>query len=272
MGTLECDQTKCLAPRVDGKHGSRARRAVREVLRLRDDSTCGYSRISSRLIVVDDFYDEPDHVRDEIVNSHSWSTFSSQVEGPIGMSTAGARYRSVIVEKLRRLLDAEPHVADHYFRLTTSSAISPFHIHRDYTLNVLVYLAHPMGEPGGTMFLSPTKSNARLSEQLASRFDLNRWGVDALVPFKYNRCLIFDGMIPHSRLNSFGSQPTDGRLTQHVWLKQVGERELCRSNREFTRSCQLRNGEMATSLNEVQRRKVGEVFGAPCLGKGRARR
>lgn len=196
---------------------------MREILRIKTNAgELNYPTIDDRIIVIDDFFDHPDRVRHILQNSQ-WEDFCSPSEGRLGIGTTNSRIQTTVIDRLTHLVFKQKlKIYGCYTRLTTKE-ILPHHIHTDNSLSCFIYLTPPQFCQGGTAIVSPKDKNLNRIDLIKYRYKIDHWETQLEIPMKFNRCLIMDGKLFHTRLGSFGDNFDNGRLTINTWISQVGD-------------------------------------------------
>ncbi|GAA2767627.1 hypothetical protein GCM10010103_66690 [Streptomyces paradoxus] len=183
-------------------------------------------------LVVDDFYDDPDAVREgalrlAYVRPEGVNYPGVAAEGPADVSATMARF-----SKLLGGIDLKYQRSQGAFRITTADdmVLRTSMVHVDTPdFSAIVHLSK--AETEGTYFyrhrelgierVSP-EDNVRPEVRRAierDTLDPNAWDIVYNVPMKYNRLLIFDGKYFHSGARRFtGANLADGRMTQNFFF------------------------------------------------------
>jgi uncharacterized protein DUF6445 len=199
--------------------------------------------MSGSVYVVDDFYAEPDKVRDFALRSDFASAGKYNYPGWQSMRALTANsLADAFSEVIGEQVVPEP---DRYtwggFRLITVSTGAMTKVHADTAVDwaAMVYLTPGIDDAAGTgffrhketgLFGPPTDAQARalgyadaneFEEQVARRdmADLAKWELVSHVHPQYNRLVIFRGCTQyHAPLAGSGSNAGDGRLTQNFFF------------------------------------------------------
>lgn len=171
------------------------------------------------LIIVDDFYDNPDDIRNIALN------MNYDIVGNYPGKRTKPFYIDGIKEKLESILNKNitywPDKYNGSFQYTTQNNKS--WIHRDATQwSVIVYLTPnaPLDSGTKTYIHKPTGlresfNNKDIEEKLNNdTYNYNNWGVIDKIGNIYNRALFFKGLKTHKSDQYFGSTLQDGRLFQ----------------------------------------------------------
>ncbi|MGW4201969.1 DUF6445 family protein [Streptomyces sp. NPDC004726] len=184
------------------------------------------------VLVVDDFYDDPDAVRDSALRLEYRRP--EGVNYP-GVMAGGADDVSATMARFSKLLggiDLKYQRAQGAFRITTAAdmALRSSMVHVDTPdFSAIVHLSKTESE--GTYFyrhrelgidrVSP-EDNVRPEVRRAierDTLDPGAWEIVHCVPMKYNRLLIFDGKYFHSGARRFaGADLAGGRMTQNFFF------------------------------------------------------
>tara|TARA_B100000427_G_scaffold63615_1_gene50321 strand:- start:665 stop:1276 length:612 start_codon:yes stop_codon:yes gene_type:complete len=194
--------------------------------------------IRRNLIVVDDFLQNPDAVREyaleqqfEFFGGKNWpGRDSAECHGEEEMTEACSQ---VVGEKLT----IKPENKCSYFRLTKEGQYGRQHIHFDPNPGLIwagvLYLTPTIHPTGGTKFWkhketgwesSPTthegaKYGVHSHQDMVKFFDIegkdeSKWIELDNVAFKYNRLVMFNPSLWHSNGDLFGTMEEDARLVQ----------------------------------------------------------
>lgn len=193
----------------------------------------------TNIIVVDNFYDDPEKIRKIALNS-KYPEPSNGYTYP-GKNSEGNYYPNSLHKKIEVLLqrDLVPAKPNGYFRISLEKDSFEQDIHVDpiWDWGGVLYLSDPKDTipEAGTSFwkhkdlemerLSKTTSQSRHygyptpNEQWKSLIysdglDRTKWERYFLCPMKYNRLVIFDSNLWHSHNVNFGTTLENGRLVQ----------------------------------------------------------
>jgi len=191
------------------------------------------------IIVLDDFYDNPDEVRQ----------FALKLKYPIpedtytypGKNSEGNYYTKEIHNKFEKILNQKltPSEPNGYFRLSLESDNFKQDVHVDpiWTFGAVCYLNPPDQsiDEGGTSFWYHKETKLEKcpdDNEEANSYgfcnageawwttvygegqDRNKWVRYLLSPMKYNRMVIFRANLWHSHNYNFGTSLHNGRLVQ----------------------------------------------------------
>jgi|HubBroStandDraft_2_1064218.scaffolds.fasta_scaffold488583_2 hypothetical protein len=184
------------------------------------------------LLVVDDFYDDPDAIRARALELDYRRPEGVNYPGVEAANPTDATATMSRFSKLLGGIDIKYHRHEGVFRVTTEADMplrkSMVHVDTpDYS--AIIHLS--MGVTEGTYFyrhraldlerVSP-EDNLRPIVRRAIESDtlnLSAWEVLCTVPMKYNRLVIFDGKYFHSGAHRLtGSSLAEGRMTQHFFF------------------------------------------------------
>ena len=177
------------------------------------------------VIIVDDFYNNPDQVREFALSQEFNVTGNypgARTANFINQSTKDT-IQSLLPEKVTNWLDG-PEGYTGAFQLTTGSNSSWIHNDAYNNWAGVLYLTPNAPTSGGTGFFrskidgSLTGTNHdSLPDSVWS--DVSKWDKVAEVGNIYNRIVLFRADQWHTSLDYFGSGPEDGRLTQVFFIK-----------------------------------------------------
>jgi hypothetical protein len=197
---------------------------------------------SDDVIVVDDFYSDPHAVRKLALGVKYVHVPEYNVAA---MQSIEAFYSDSMVQRIgdyvggRVSFDQED-AAFGKFRMMYKNATARLHIHNDrHPWAGILYLTPDELSRGGTGFFwhkesgfsgPPEDPELRPEHGIASResfeeivvrdsLDLSCWEMFHLVPFKFNRLVLFRGSkFFHGTFKRFGDSPSNGRLTQNFFF------------------------------------------------------
>jgi hypothetical protein len=202
--------------------------------------------MKKNIIIVDDFYSDPDQVR-KFALSVNYNTSEKQTNWPGKDSTE--EYLSeeltmgishIVNEPLRSVSQNK----SHYFRITKEGEFGSQHIHFDPGSNLIwagiCYLTPTERPESGTKFWrhkqygwesAPTEQEANPfgiynSNDMKKFFetdgvDESKWTEVFNVPFKYNRLVLFRPWLFHCNGKSFGKTDETSRLIQLFFFHQM---------------------------------------------------
>lgn len=198
------------------------------------------------IIVIDDFYKNPEAVRSLALNAEYKDV--SQLNYPGFQSLKS--YSSLEVVKtmetiLSRKLNIDPQLTTFgKFRIMLKETGSRLKVHLDGHADWtgVLYLSSPEDCKGGTAFYrhkatgldgpAPTNHLQRLGfhtwEEMEQRLieadtlNPDAWEETAYVGMKYNRLVLFQGsQLFHCHTESFGTNKENGRMTQNFFFNEV---------------------------------------------------
>lgn len=175
----------------------------------------------TNLIITDDFYGDPDSVRQ----------FALSQEFNVTGNYPGARTKSFLTPDLKEAIqtivwNAGGEVTDWFandgytgaFQLTTSADRSWIHTDHFNTWAAVCYLTPNAPISGGTGLFMFNKNKATTSAEMGNTphdsQDMTQWTKYDVIANKYNRLVMYRGDLYHSSLDYFGSTAEDGRLFQ----------------------------------------------------------
>lgn len=199
-----------------------------------------------KLIVIDDFYKDPEKVRDLALRSKYVDV--TELNYP-GFQSKSTFYSNRMVEKIAKYVHGVP-VLDQTrltfgkFRIMLEESTSCLKIHLDGAADWtgVLYLNPPHQCSGGTAFFkhnrtgfdkSPTPrqlkeiglSSMEEFERIHLRpdsLDSSLWEQTMFVAMKFNRLVLFKGNeLFHSHTHSFGKSFYDGRMTQNFFFDVI---------------------------------------------------
>lgn len=194
----------------------------------------------TNLVIIDDFYDHPDIVRDyalslEYPEPHEGYTYPGRnSKGGIYNGEIHARIENRLGEKLK--YPSSIYEAG-YFRYSpeTSGFQQDIHVDPIWDVGGVLYLNEHADPESGTSFwyhnelkiervpTNPkegakygfdTYEDIRKNIIYGDGLDRSKWTRYAFAPYKFNRLVLFDSKLWHSHGNNFGSTKEDSRLVQ----------------------------------------------------------
>jgi Family of unknown function (DUF6445) len=187
-------------------------------------------------MVFDEFLECPDRVRLSALQSGfgTWAPSKGEVGSSnyTGMNFWGEH--STLLRSLSAAIGQPVYPHSMFFRVTNSDTEGAY-VHSDREagdFTAIVYLSKHAEDESGTGFYKHTETGMTSmppfvemakDPEFFARFKTEmvegkpeHWGLQYFVPGKYNRALIFDAPLFHSRLpkHGFGATPEDGRM---VW-------------------------------------------------------
>ncbi len=198
----------------------------------------------SELYIIDDFYQNPDQVRNfalslnyENKSTPNYPGFQSEI--PCLSESVIQKFEKIVGAKID-LESSRDKMG--YFRYILEGGSSRLKVHTDMTdWTVVVYLASTFpntkkvgtnlyqhkrtglyGPPSGEGMKVLGYNDLKDFEEkvvVPDTLDDQAWDVVKTVPFKYNRCVVFKASkLFHSHANGFGFEAQDGRLTQNFFF------------------------------------------------------
>jgi hypothetical protein len=181
--------------------------------------------MKTNVIVVDDFYSNPDQVRN----------FAIAQEFTISGNYPGSRTKSFLDQSLKDAIQTilwnhggevtNWHDTDGFtgsFQLTTAQDRSWIHSDHHNTWAAVCYLTPDAPVTGGTGLFRHKATGALTSDEMGDRLyesqDMTKWDLVDKIGNKYNRLAMYRGNIFHSSLDYFGTDINDGRLFQLFFI------------------------------------------------------
>jgi len=178
--------------------------------------------MQTNVIIIDDFYGNPDGVRN----------FALQQTFDVTGNYPGSRTKTFMTEDVKRVLEKiiHPHGGGIHewfetdgftgsFQLTTAEDRSWIHTDHVNTWAGVCYLTPDAPHTGGTGLFRHRHTGAMLFDEMPKDYnyearDMTKWDLVDVIGNKYNRLVLYRSSIFHSSLDYFGSTPEDGRLFQ----------------------------------------------------------
>jgi len=180
--------------------------------------------VRTNLIIVDDFYNNPDDVR----------TFALAQEFKVIGNFPGMRTDSFINDSTKELLQKilQPHAGlitkwdaveglTGSFELATSLERSWIHTDHFNTWAGIIYLTPNAPLSGGTGMFSHKATNTRYESGVnyeGETQDITKWNLVDRIGNVYNRLALYRSDMYHTSLDYFGKNKEDGRLFQLFFL------------------------------------------------------
>jgi uncharacterized protein DUF6445 len=185
---------------------------------------------SKDLIVLNDFLDNPDTIRDQGINA-AYMDVTGELDG-VTYKRVAIQTIPEVVEKLEQVIGRPIELYGMGFRLNYEGEVPNNEIHADLgwgTYAAVVYLSEPPeGVQSGTAFWVHDKGHDRvkagqvdvLTDVQADWNDVSKWEQTMFVSAKFNSAIIYRGELFHSRwpFEAFGTTPANGRLIVVVFF------------------------------------------------------
>lgn len=200
--------------------------------------------MNQNIIVVDDFYTNPDEIRNIALNSN-YPEPETEYTYP-GKNSEDSYYNQEIHFNFEKLINQKLKPADRngYFRISleNDSHKQDIHVDPSWEWGAVVYLSNPKDcvNEGGTSFWRHNTLNIEMCpktdkeaqnygfssyEEARGSFvyddgqDRSKWTRYFLCPMKYNRMVIFRTYLWHSHNYNFGTNLENGRLVQLFFFR-----------------------------------------------------
>lgn len=178
--------------------------------------------MKTSVIIVDDFYGNPDIVR----------SFALQQQFDITGNYPGARTKTFLTEDVKEVIQktVKTHsgeinnwfATDGFsgsFQLTTAEDRSWIHTDHFNSWAGVCYLTPDAPHTGGTGLFKHKATGAMTIKEMPKDYkyearDMTKWDLVDVIGNKYNRLVLYRSDIFHSSLDYFGSNATNGRLFQ----------------------------------------------------------
>lgn len=184
--------------------------------------------------IIDDFYSDLDWLFPHLEASQSIVDHRVKYAGWV--YPAPKDKHEYAIDKLKSHLGFTPSGDQDYqgdLKLTLENhKINRSFVHRDDSINFLIYLSGKEGDEFGTYFYRHKEFNITSaplkhpnSHKIAAltnldSMNLDRWEVTKVIPFKKNRAVIFNGNYFHSTSPVlYGTDMYTGRITQNFFFK-----------------------------------------------------
>jgi hypothetical protein len=194
------------------------------------------------VIVMDDFYDNPEEIRELALKA-------GYLDGGTypGKDSRDNLFTPEVMRKISSIVGApiQPFENSGNFRLSLEGDTASRHIHIDgFNTHVAnVCLALDKDIKGGLAFwkhketgieyvggdkIALMEKTGMTLRQIEENFvlkdgqDESLWEQTALIPYRFNRCIIIDGRFFHSPWpQGYGDSPENGRLSQHFFFRSA---------------------------------------------------
>ncbi len=202
--------------------------------------------MKQNIIVVDDFYTNPDEVRNNAL-AQEYPKPEKEYTYP-GRNSKGAYYNQEIHQKFEYLINQKLNPADKngYFRLSLENDTHKQDVHVDpsWEWGAVIYLSKPEDciDEGGTSFWRhntlkmemcpktdeeaqfygyPSYKEAWWTNVYGDGQDRSKWTRYFLCPMRYNRMVLFRTYLWHSHNYNFGTNLDNGRLVQLFFFREA---------------------------------------------------
>ena len=197
--------------------------------------------MKSSIIVIDGFYDNPEEIREEALRTDYLD--GGTYPGKDGRSN---NFTPAMIEKISRIIGKPiQRASSGNYRLSLEGDTAERHIHSDsLTMSIAnISLTRDKDTKGGLALWKHKETGMERvlpSDMLCIKeygFDLeevemrlvridgldeSKWEQTALIPYRFNRCIIIDGRFFHSPWpQGFGDSPENGRLSQHFFFESI---------------------------------------------------
>lgn len=201
--------------------------------------------MKQNIIVIDDFYSNPDEVRNFALRQE-YPEPEGEYTYP-GKNSDTAYYNEEINETFEKIVNHKLHPADKngYFRLSLEKDTHKQDIHVDpaWEWGAVIYLSDPKDcvDEGGTSFWRhntlrmemcpktdeearfygfPSYKEAWWTTVYGDGQDRSKWTRYFLCPMRYNRMVLFRTYLWHSHNYNFGTNLENGRLVQLFFFQE----------------------------------------------------
>lgn len=190
-----------------------------------------------KLIIVDDFYSDPETIRQKALNSeyHVPPNNTDRLAKTTECSEYDTRFMCELLQ---------PYIERHHdvagvavlFRYTLANTQKKAHCHVDgSSFAGIVYLTQPEHCAGGTSIFrhKPTGDEIfnPLHKHMYDFLDESQWELVKEVEMVYNRLVMYPGQLFHSITPIFfGDNITNARLTQNIFIYYPGDPALKKKN------------------------------------------
>lgn len=181
--------------------------------------------MKTTLIIIDDFYSNPDGVR----NFALTQSFSITGNFP------GKRTKSFLTEDVKESIQNQLHfcgsITDWHeqsgysgaFQLTTAQDRTWIHSDQNNDWAGVCYLTPNAPHTAGTGFFRHKATNHWYRNHTDYEgYDYTKWDLFDVIGNRYNRLILYRSDIFHASLDYFGSSDQDGRLFQTFFLNTSG--------------------------------------------------
>jgi hypothetical protein len=202
--------------------------------------------MEQNIIIVDNFYQNPDQIR-KIALEEEYPDPENGYTYP-GKNSKGSYYNDKIHQKFEKLVNCKLDPADKngYFRvsLENDTHLQDVHVDPSWDWGAVIYLSDPKDcvDEGGTSFWRhntlnlemcpktdeearhygyPSYSEAWWTTVYGDGQDRSKWTRYMLSPMKYNRLSLFKTFLWHSHNYNFGTNLNNGRLVQLFFFREI---------------------------------------------------
>ena len=199
------------------------------------------------IIILDDFYENPEVVRQVAMNA-TWPTPDEGFTYP-GKNSRDYYYPKELHDRFEKILNKklEPAPVNGYFRLSLESDTfrQDVHVDPNWEYGAVCYMNTPDQciDEGGTSFWKHNKTKMEFcptTDEMARHYgyscakeawhttvygeglDRSKWTRYLLSPMKYNRIVIFNSHLWHSHNYNFGDSIENGRIVQLFFFNPTG--------------------------------------------------
>ena len=181
-------------------------------------------RLSSSIIIIDNFYEDPFHVREFGIKRSSEFKHHAHHPGVRSLAYASQQHREMfnsIVEpfhgKITKFDTSREANSNGAFQLNIANNEKSW-IHVDSSIHNwagIVYLTPDAPVSGGTGFFKPKNGDIlQLGTQSYNGKDNTKWEIVSKIGNIFNRLILFRANQYHMSLDYFGEDFNDGRLIQ----------------------------------------------------------
>jgi hypothetical protein len=202
--------------------------------------------MKQNIIIVDDFYTNPEEVRNTAL-SQDYPEPESEYTYP-GRNSTGSYYNDEVHSRFEKLVNHKLNPADKngYFRISleTDKHKQDIHVDPSWEWGAVIYLSKPEDcmDEGGTSFWRhntlkmemcpkddheaqfygfPTYKEAWWTTVYGDGQDRSKWTRYFLCPMRYNRLVLFRTYLWHSHNFNFGTNLENGRLVQLFFFQDL---------------------------------------------------
>ena len=173
-------------------------------------------------LVIDDFLDNPDEIRNFLINNKVPFNIEGAYPGKRTPPVDNLDYKNMIVEKLHKVLPFKIKMKplSFSFQLCLSGDETWVHVDPSDWTGVLYLTPNAPIESGTLLFKADNESMMKIRSEEKQQVDID---IIAGISNVYNRLVLFRGKdIPHrSNVAGFGNCLENGRLTQVFFFDEV---------------------------------------------------